>query len=89
MKIKRKPPLLTKAAIEIILKLYSNNKKYYGLKLIKEIDITYATLYQTKFFLTSKGLIECNVDGRNVYIKLTSKGKLLAEAIIKLRNIMK
>ncbi len=79
---RRKPTL-------ILLTLYLDETAKYGSKLSKKTDCTYShTVKILKAFEKLK-LIEFEKKGRKKMIKLTNKGKEIAEYIKKVKDLLK
>jgi DNA-binding MarR family transcriptional regulator len=79
---KKKPTL-------ILLTLYFDDTAKYGSKLAKKTDCTYSHTVKILKTLEKLKLIEFEKRGRKKMIKLTNKGKEVAEGIKKVKDLLK
>ena len=79
---RRKPALM-------LVYLKKNSKMRYGSILAKEVDCTYSHAVKILQTLESLGLVLFEKKGRIKLIKLTKKGKEVADAIEKIQSLIR
>ena len=79
---RRKPAL-------ILVSLKKNSRIRYGSILAKEVDCTYSHAVKILQTLEELKLVEFDKKGRIKLIKLTKKGKEIADAIENIQNLIK
>ena len=79
---RRKPALM-------LVSLKKNSRMRYGSILAKEIDCTYSHAVKILQTLEELKLVEFDKKGRIKLIKLTKKGKEVADAIENIQNLVK
>ena len=79
---RRKPALM-------LVSLKKNSRMRYGSVLAKEIDCTYSHAVKILQTLEELKLVEFDKKGRIKLIKLTKKGKEIADAIENIQNLIK
>ena len=79
---RRKPALM-------LVFLKKNSRMRYGSILSKEVDCTYSHAVKILQTLESLGLVLFEKKGRVKLIKLTKKGKEVADAIEKIQNLIR
>ena len=79
---RRKPALM-------LVSLKKNSRMRYGSVLAKEIDCTYSHAVKILQTLEELKLVEFDKKGRIKLIKLTKKGRDIADAIENIQNLIK
>jgi DNA-binding MarR family transcriptional regulator len=79
---RRKPALM-------LVSLKRNSRMRYGSVLAKEVDCTYSHAVKILQILEDLKLVEFDKKGRIKLIKLTKKGKEVADAIENIQNLVK
>jgi len=79
---RRKPALM-------LVSLKKNIRMRYGSILAKEVDCTYSHAVKILQTLEALGLVEFEKKGRIKLIKLTKKGKVVADAIEDIQRLIK
>jgi DNA-binding MarR family transcriptional regulator len=79
---RRKPALM-------LVSLKKSSRMRYGSVLAKEVDCTYSHAVKILQTLETLGLVEFEKKGRIKLIKLTKKGKDVADAIDNIQNLIK
>ena len=79
---RRKPALM-------LVSLKKNSRIRYGSILAKEVDCTYSYAVKILQTLEELKLVEFDKKGRIKLIKLTKKGKEIADAIENIQNLIK
>lgn len=79
---RRKPALM-------LVSLKKNSRIRYGSILAKEVDCTYSHAVKILQTLEELKLVEFDKKGRIKLIKLTKKGKEIADAIENIQNLIK
>ena len=79
---RRKPALM-------LVSLKKNSRMRYGSVLAKEIDCTYSHAVKILQTLEELKLVEFDKKGRIKLIKLTKKGREIADAIENIQNLIK
>ena len=73
----------------MLVSLKKNSRMRYGSILAKEIDCTYSHAVKILQTLEELKLVEFDKKGRIKLIKLTKKGKEVADAIENIQNLVK
>jgi predicted transcriptional regulator len=79
---RRKPALM-------LVSLKKNTRIRYGSILAKEVDCTYSHAVKILQTLEVLGLVEFKKKGRIKLIELTKKGRVVADAIENIQNLIK
>lgn len=79
---RRKPALM-------LVSLKKNNRMRYGSLLAKEVDCTYSHAVKILQTLQELKLVDFEKKGRIKLIKLTKKGRQVADAIENIQNLIK
>ncbi|GIU68309.1 MAG: hypothetical protein KatS3mg001_159 [Candidatus Pacearchaeota archaeon] len=79
---RRKPALM-------LVSLKKNTRMRYGSILAKEVDCTYSHAVKILQMLQTLGLVDFEKRGRIKIIKLTKKGKEVADAIENIQNLIR
>ena len=79
---RRKPALM-------LVSLKKNTRMRYGSMLAKEVDCTYSHAVKILQTLEILKLVEFEKKGRIKLIRLTKKGKVVADAIENIQNLIK
>jgi DNA-binding MarR family transcriptional regulator len=79
---RRKPAMM-------LVSLKKNSRLRYGSVLAKEVDCTYSHAVKILQTLEKLNLVEFEKKGRIKLIKLTKKGRSVADAIDEIRNLVK
>jgi len=79
---RRKPAMM-------LVSLKKNTRMRYGSILAKEVDCTYSHAVKILQILEELGLVEFDKKGRIKLVKLTKKGKLVADAIEGIQVLIK
>lgn len=81
--------MLTKLQATIIIYLAESKEPVWISKIFKQTDISSNGLYKSVKELSRWKIVQENKTGRKIILTLTDKGKLIAENLIKIKELIK